>query len=92
MVTAQLRLAALDLDLGQLDALPTRLATVAAIVIPYQDRPNIARLRYLAGRFAVLRGEREAARVALAESADHYERLGLNRELAEVRRELAALG
>jgi len=91
VVTAQLRLAALDLALGRLDSLAARLRAGAAIAIPYQDRPNVARIRYLEGRLAMLRGEPESARVALLEAVDHYERLGLSRELAEAQQALAEL-
>lgn len=92
VVTAQLRLAALDLALGRLDSLAARLQACAATAAPYQDRPNMARIRDLDGRLAVLRGDNELARVALAEAIDHYERLGLTRELAEARQALAGLG
>lgn len=92
VVTIQLRLAALDLELGRLDALDMRLGAAATIAEAFQDRPNIARLRYLSGRLAVLRADETVARAALGEAIDHYERLGLIRELAEARDTLASLG
>lgn len=91
VVTAQLRLAALDLERGQFATLEGRLQAGMAIATLYQDRPNIARLRYLAGRLAGLRGDAIGARVALSEAVDHYQRLGLTRDLEEAQRALVAL-
>lgn len=91
VVAAHLRLAAMDLELGQLERVTPRLAASATIVVPYQDRPNIARMRHLAGRLAARQGDLAAARDALLDAADRFARLGLRRDMLEAQAELATL-
>lgn len=91
IVSARLRLAALDLELGELTRAAARLDAVAPVVTIIEDRPHIARMRYLAGRLAVLRGDSIGAQAAFREAIDYYERLGLIRELAEARAALPEL-
>lgn len=90
-VSAQLRLAGIDLELGRLDSADARLAACGEIALRYQDRPNIARMRHLQGRLAAQRGDSAGARIAYADAADRFERLGLARDLALLRAELAVL-
>ncbi|RRR77469.1 MAG: hypothetical protein EI684_01455 [Candidatus Viridilinea halotolerans] len=91
IIGIQLRLAALDLERQQPAIADQRMQAVAPIALAFEDRPNIARLRYLSGQLAALRGDPVTARSALIEAIDHYERLGLARELAEARRALLAV-
>ena len=57
----------------------------------YQDRQCIAKIQRTYARFHTVRGDLSAARVALAEAIDLFERLGMRRELAEARAALADL-
>lgn len=52
-----------------------------------KDRRIIAELRVTESRLHTLRGDLRAARAALAEAIDLFERLGMRRELAEAREE-----
>lgn len=90
-VTALIRLATLDLLQSDLGALAERIEQATTIASPYQDRPNLARLRYLAGQLATLKGDIVSARTALYEAIDHYQRLGMIRDLAEAQAALSAL-
>ena len=67
------------------------LTEVSAKAYHYHDRRYIAELQRAYFRLHTLRGDLPAARAALAEAIDLYERLGMRRELAEAREELARL-
>jgi tetratricopeptide (TPR) repeat protein len=57
----------------------------------YSDRPCLARIQRAYARLHILCGDLPAARIALAESIDLFERLGMRRELAEARAALTDL-
>jgi hypothetical protein len=57
----------------------------------YHDRQGIADLHTIIARLHALRGNISAALAALTEAIDLFERLGMRRELAEARAELASL-
>jgi hypothetical protein len=86
-----LHLAAIDLAQMRLEDANLRLHDCYEIAIRYQDRFNIAWQQRLYARLHTLRNDLPAARVALAEAIDLFERLGMRRELAEARAELAQL-
>ncbi len=90
VVSLQLRLAALDLDRQQLEGAEQRIQAVTATALAFDDRPNIGRIAYLIGQLAALRQDYPTARQSFAEAIDHYQRLGLVRELAEAQQALAA--
>jgi hypothetical protein len=87
----KIRLATIDLDLGELEAAAALLADTRVTVHRYQDREQIAQLSQLTARLHTLRGDLPAARAALAEAADLFERLGMRPQLARARAELARL-
>lgn len=87
----KIRLAAIDLDLGELPAAAALLADTRVTVYRYQDREHIAEIQQLTARLHQLRGDVSAARLALAEAADLFERLGMRPQLARARADLARL-
>ncbi len=91
IIGVKLRLAELALDNGHVDAADLLLEAVRAKAADYQDRENLALFQPLAARLHTLRGDLPAARASLAEAIDRFERLGMRRELAEARAELARL-
>jgi hypothetical protein len=56
-----------------------------------RERRHLADIHALAAHLHILRGELPAARAALVEAVDLFERLGMRRDLAEARTELAQL-
>jgi hypothetical protein len=91
IIFTQLRLAAIDLDQGNPESAAERLALSSEQAYQYKDRECLAHLQYVSARLHTLRGDLPAARAALAEAIDLFERLGMRRELAEARAELARL-
>jgi tetratricopeptide (TPR) repeat protein len=62
-----------------------------AILNQEGDSRSLALIKYAFGRFHILCNSFPAAHTALAEAIDLFERLGMRRELAEARAELAQL-
>jgi tetratricopeptide (TPR) repeat protein len=91
IIFGMVRLAAIDLDRGNLDAALAALDDSQARAHQYQDRDNLAQIARLYARAHALRGDLTAARGALTTALDLFERLGMRRELAEARAELARL-
>ncbi len=87
----KIRLAAIDLDLGELEAAAALLADTRVTVYRYQDREHIAEIQQLTARLHQLRGDQAAARATLSEAADLFERLGMRPQLARARADLAQL-
>jgi len=83
-----MRLIAIDLDQNNLDDAEEELARVSPRVYEFQDRRYIALFQHLYARLHTLRGDLPAARAALTEAIDLFERLGMRRELAEARQAL----
>lgn len=88
---ANIGLAMIDLKQGQLETAATRLAESTDQAHKYQDRELTARCQNLYAHLHILRGDIPAARAALTEAIDLFERMGMRRELAEAREELARL-
>jgi hypothetical protein len=90
-VALQLRLAAIANEEGDLEVARKWLDAAYLVITQYTDRPNLARYHRIAARLYTIRRDLPAARLALAETIDLFERLGMRRELAEAREELARL-
>jgi len=84
-------LAAIDLDRQCLDTAESKLSTSCAWARHYYERERLAAGLFLSARLHTLRGDLPAARAALAEAIDLFERLGMRRELAQARASLADL-
>ena len=91
IVSIQTILAKIDLDLGNIDSAAEALASGSVYVGDYQERRHTAELQRTYARLHALRGDFPAARMSLAKAIDLFERLGIRRELAEAREELARL-
>jgi tetratricopeptide (TPR) repeat protein len=87
----KLRLAQIDIALGNLDTAVEKLAVAHAHACHHQEQPLLAEIQYAYGCLHVLQGELPEAHAAFLESIDLFERLGMRRELAEAREELARL-
>jgi LuxR family glucitol operon transcriptional activator len=90
-ISIQNQLAAIDLDQGRLEDAATLLAESSIQAYQYQVRGEIASIQRLSARLHTLRSNLPAARAALTEAIDLFERLGVRRELAEAREALADL-
>jgi len=77
--------------MGNLQDVEELLTTTMAAVLPNNDMRSLSHLQYLTARLHILRGDLPAARAALAEAIDLFERLGMRRELAEARTALTDL-
>jgi hypothetical protein len=86
------RLAAIDLDLGNLEDAAQTLAESRQRAYQYQDRESMAHIQRLYARLHVLDCDIPAARKALGEAIDLFKRYAKHRELIEVCEELARLG
>jgi len=91
IAVAQIELATLTLGMGNLQDVEELLTTTMAAVLPNNDMRSLSHLQYLTARLHILRGDLPAARAALAEAIDLFERLGMRRELAEARTALTDL-
>ena len=87
----RVQLASIDIDQRNSEGVVEALEVSRAHADQYQDRPCLAAIHHTTAHFHVLRNEIPAACAALAEAIDLYERLGMRRELAEARTELARL-
>ncbi len=86
-----IRLAAIDLDCGNLDPAAAMLIRCRAQAEHHKDQRRMSEIHPRMARLHTLRGDLPAARVSLAEAIDLFERLGMRRELAESRQALADL-
>jgi hypothetical protein len=75
----------------QLDKAAEYLETAQIQAQQLQHQRHVAEIQQLWGQILVLRNDLPAARVALAEAINLFERLGMRRELTEARAELARL-
>ena len=87
----QLRLAEIAIGQEDIEGPTVILEDINKKARQYQIREHIARSQFLYARLHTLRGDLLAARVSLAEAIDLFERLGMRRELAEAREEMARL-
>jgi tetratricopeptide (TPR) repeat protein len=87
----KIRLAAIDLEEGDLEEAAKTLAECNEQAHLHQDRRRLSEIQPLAARLHILRGDIPAARAALMEAIDLFERLGMRRKLAEAREALANL-
>ncbi len=81
-----LKLAAMDLDEGDLDTAAAGLGRAIASAERYRDRRRLAEAQLLRGRLLALRGDQAGAHQALGEAIDLSERLGMRRLLDDARR------
>jgi LuxR family glucitol operon transcriptional activator len=86
-----LKLAAIDLDQGDLASAEAALAECRVVAEQFQDRRRLGELERLTARLHVLRGDELAARAALLTTIDLFERMGMRRELYEARTALEQL-
>lgn len=87
----QTRLTAIELDEGHQDRALECLAESRKLAYQCRDRSGIAEIRQTYARLHTLCGNFSAARDALAEAIDIFERLGKRRELAEAREAMSRL-
>jgi hypothetical protein len=85
------KLALFELDQGNIEKAEVALVESSALAYKYLSRWDIAVIQRTYARLHALRGDHAAAHAALAEAIDLFERLGMRRELAEARAELADL-
>lgn len=91
LIAVPIRIIRIDLDLGNIAKVADRLLDIREKANAIQDRRYLALIEQLYARFNILRGDLPAARTSLAVAIDLFERLGMRRELAETRQELARL-
>lgn len=85
-------LAMIELRKGNLDVLEELLRTALSSAYEYQDGGEIISvIQRTYAHLHTLRGDLSAAHTALTEAIDLFERIGMRRELAEAREELARL-
>ncbi|WP_129674367.1 NB-ARC domain-containing protein [Candidatus Chloroploca sp. Khr17] len=91
IVTNMAWLAFVDLAKGTVERPTILLAEAQRRAEQYQDRVSLAFIYQGLSRLHSRQNETSAARAALAEAIDLFERLGMRRELAEAREELRRL-
>jgi hypothetical protein len=91
IISCQIELIEIEIFQGSIEHAAALLMSTHAMAHRYQDRVAIAVLQRLYARLHTLRGDPAAARAALAEAIDLFERMGMRRELAEARAEQARL-
>jgi LuxR family glucitol operon transcriptional activator len=91
IIFSQLGLVRVDLDQEKFEGVEALLEEGSTKAQQYQDRWALAEIRRTYARLHILRGDLPAARAALTEAIDLFERLGMRRELAEARDALADL-
>ena len=82
-----------NLEMSQMDIKsPTkRLSSIRELLYSFKDNLVSALMQLSYSRLHTLRGDLPAAHTALTEAIDLFERMGMRRELAEAREELARL-
>jgi len=85
VVGNMLKLAAIDLDQGNIASAEAALAECRATAEHLQDRRRLGELHRLSARLHIFRGDHLAARADLAVAIDLFERMGMHRELDEAR-------
>ncbi|MBP1466176.1 helix-turn-helix domain-containing protein [Candidatus Chloroploca sp. M-50] len=91
MLFNQIRLAALELDEENIDRAEQALEQSVRLARHYHDREQLAYALRLTSRLCAMQENTHAAKAALAEAIDLFERIGLRRDLAEAREELRRL-
>jgi tetratricopeptide (TPR) repeat protein len=79
------------LQLEQIDNAQKHLTDALGSARSYNDRSYIAKFQIVNAHFHTLRGDLSSAHASLLEAIDLFERMGMRRELAEAREELARL-
>jgi tetratricopeptide (TPR) repeat protein len=87
-----LKLAAIEMEQGNLEQAAQTLAACRPVAEELQDRRRLGELHVLTARLARLQGDVALARSELGLAVDLFERLGMRGELAETQRALDALG
>jgi LuxR family glucitol operon transcriptional activator len=88
---AQAHLARIEIDLGNIDVAESLLTDAIEEIYRARDRENIAIIQQICTYFYTILGNLTKARSTLVEAIDLFERMGMRRELAEAREELARL-
>lgn len=91
LAVSQVMLGYIDVAQNKLVEAEQRLQDNLRRALHYQDRENIARIQLGFARLHMAHGAFSAARTALAEAIDLFERLGMRRGLAEAHEVLADL-
>ncbi len=91
MLYCTIFLAAIALDEQHLSLAEYYLTVASGWAQQFQSRRDMAQIQRFSARLSILYNNFAAARAALAEAIDVFERLGMRRELAEARAELARL-
>jgi tetratricopeptide (TPR) repeat protein len=84
-------LATIELDLGDVEDAAEKLNWSIAWARANGERERLAQALFQYARLHTFRSDLPVARTSLAEAIDLFERLGMSRELAEAREELARL-
>ena len=92
IVSIQTKLAHIYLDWNDTDRAAAVLHDGQYFAATAREHRHVAALQHAIARLHRMRGDCPAAREALSEAIDLFERLGMRRELGEVRAELAKLG
>jgi tetratricopeptide (TPR) repeat protein len=91
ILSTQLELATIYLDLERIEEAEALVINNQAHADQYQMRTEVALTQQLAAHIHILRGNISAARAALIEAIDLFERLGMHRELIKARAEMAGM-
>jgi len=91
MMFALVGLAAIALDCQQVETAASYLRESEALALRFNDRRLLAPIRRTFARLFLAIGSNNEARTALQEAIDLFSRIGMRRELAEARAELATL-
>jgi tetratricopeptide (TPR) repeat protein len=91
IIFSLVKLAIIDLDNGFIDTAMKKLEESDSLARKYQDREHLVEIEYVYARLYTMSGDIAKAHAAITEAIDLFERLGMRRELAEAREELARL-
>lgn len=90
-ISSRIGLARLYLDQTELAGAKTLLGEAAALAVQYQDRERTAEIDSLYARYYLALGDQIAALEFASQARDVFERLGIQRDLADIRLFLASL-
>ena len=85
------KLAAIEIEQGDLAAAEATLEACRPTAEQFRDRRRLGELHLLTAQLAEQRGDAPAARAALEQAVDLFERLGMRGDLAEAQAALAKL-
>jgi len=91
IIFCKAKLADIAINQGDINTAAELLTASSVLAYQHNDRERVALIHRLYARLHTLRGDIPAARAAIAEAIDLFERLGMRRELAEARTALTNL-